>query len=136
MSCCCCGKKTILVVDDDADARVFVSTVLSGVGDFDIIEAEDGDEAIAKAKEKTPALIVLDVMMPNKDGFQTFYELRQNESLTEIPVIMLTGVADQTGIKFSADDMKEYMGSPPAAFLDKPVDPDKLAETVKKVLAL
>ena len=137
MGCgCCCGKKTILIVDDDADARVFVETMVTDIDDFNILTADNGDTALKTAAENKPDLIIMDVMMPEKDGFETFMEMRQNAELADIPIIMLTGVSSQTGIKVTAKDMKEYMGTPAAAFLDKPVDPGQLQDTVKKVLCI
>lgn len=129
-------RKTILIVDDEADARAFVETVISEMGDFNICSASCGNNALEKAQTEKPDLIILDVMMPDKSGFQVFSELRRNEATASIAVIMLTGVSEETGMKFSGDDMGEFLGDPPAAFLDKPVDPAKLTETIKSVLGL
>ena len=124
----------ILVVDDDADARCFVQAMLEAAGDFEFIEAADGDEGIEKAKANSPDLIILDVQMPRKDGFSTFKDLRSDETTAAIPVIMLTGVGDRTGISFSAGDMGDFLGHKPEAYLEKPIDPAILQKTVKKVL--
>ena len=129
-------QRTVLIVDDQEDARLFAETVVSEVGDFKIITASDGDTAVQKAKEAIPDLIILDVMMPGKDGFHAFYDMRQDEGLANTPIIMLTGVSKQTGIKFSEKDMDEYLGEKPFAFLDKPVDAEELEETVRKALGL
>ena len=129
-------RKTILIVDDEADARAFVEAVVSEMGDFNIRLASCGNSGLEKAKTEKPDLMILDVMMPDKSGFHVFSELRQNEATASIPVIMLTGVSEETGMKFSGSDMGEFLGEPPAAFLDKPVDPVKLTETIKSVLGL
>jgi len=129
-------KKTILIVDDDPDAIEFVKTVVLDVGDFSVITASDGASGKVKAIEEQPDLIVLDVMMPGQDGFYVFYDIRAASETRHIPVIMVTGVSKETGLKFSADDMGEFMGKAPEAFLDKPVDPAKLQETVKRVLQI
>ena len=129
-------KLTVLIVDDQEDARAFAEAVVSEVGDFNIITATDGEGGVQKAKEAVPDLIILDVMMPGKNGFHAFYDIRQDERLANTPVIMLTGVSRQTGIKFTEGDMDQYMGEKPAAFLDKPVDPEVLEETVRRVLGL
>ena len=129
-------QKTILIVDDQEDARMFAETVVSEVGDFNIVTASNGEMGVEKAKEVIPDLIIMDVMMPVKDGFHAFYDMRQDERLADTAIIMLTGVSKQTGMKFSEKDMEEYLGEKPFAFLDKPVDPEKLEETVKKALGL
>jgi len=127
-------KKTILIVDDEPDARDIVKAVVSQIGDFNLITAGEGKTAVEMAKAEVPDLIISDVMMPGQDGFHVFYELSLDEKTANIPVIMVTGVARQSGIKFSGKDMAEYLGAEPAAFLEKPVDPMTLTETVKKVL--
>lgn len=129
-------KKTVLIVDDEADARDFVEAVLSQIGDLNILTAADGKRAVQKAQAELPDLIISDVMMPGQDGFHAFHELSQNEKTAKIPVIMVTGVARQTGLRFSGKDMAEYLGAEPAAFLEKPVDPTTLMETVKRVLGI
>jgi len=128
--------KTVLVVDDNPDAIEFANAVISEIGDINVITAENGDAGIEKAKAESPDLIVLDVMMPGKSGFDVFAELREDEGTKDIPIIMLTGVSEETGMKFSADDMGEFIGKRPEAFLDKPVDPAQLEETVKKTLGI
>jgi len=128
--------KTVLVVDDNPDAIAFAEAVISETGDINVITAANGDEGIEKARSESPDLIVLDVMMPGKSGFDVFAELREEEGTQEIPIIMLTGVSEETGMKFSADDMGEFIGKKPEAFLDKPVDPAQLEETVKSTLGI
>ena len=129
-------KKTILIVDDEPDAVEFVKAVISEIGDFPVITAFDGESGLEKAKTELPDLIILDVMMPKKNGFDVFYDLRQNPETRDIPVIMLTGVSEATGIKFSGKDMGEFLGKEPEDFIDKPVDPEKLQETIKKALEI
>ena len=129
-------KKTVLIVDDEADARDFVEAVVSQIGDLNILTASDGKSAVQKAQAELPDLVISDVMMPGQDGFHAFHELSQNEKTANIPVIMVTGVSKRTGMKFSGKDMAEYLGAEPAAFLEKPVDPMKLMETVKQVLGI
>ena len=129
-------KKTILIVDDEDDARAFAESVVSDIGDFNVVEADNGDGCLAAAEEHTPDLIILDVMMPGKDGFATFNALRNQAATQEIPVIMLTGVSGETGIAFSADTMGEYFGKAPEAFIEKPVNPAQLQDAVRHALAV
>jgi len=128
------GGKKILVVDDNPDAIEFVKAVISGIGDYSVITATDGNQGLAKAQAESPDLIILDVMMPVKDGFMVFADFRKNPETMNIPVIMLTGVSEETGSKFGKKDMGKFIGQEPEEFIDKPVDPIKLQEIVKKIL--
>ena len=128
------SKTKILVVDDEPDAVEFVRTVMEVAG-YDVIDASNGVEGIEKARAEKPALVILDVQMPEKDGFSTFADMQADPQLKDIPVVMLTGVGALTGISFSASDMGEYLGEEPAAYIEKPVDPEELQRTVEKVLS-
>jgi CheY-like chemotaxis protein len=127
-------KKTILLVDDEPDVLSFVEAIISEMGDFNIVKASDGESALKNAKARRPDLIILDVMMPNKSGFQVFDELKQDEMTASVPVIMLTGVSGETGLKFSGQDMGEYFGKEPFAFIEKPVDPARVQKAVASAL--
>ncbi len=124
--------RTALVVDDEAVARDFVRAILEPVG-WKVIEAPDGPTALKTAAEQKPQLILLDVQMPGESGFSVFAELRENQATASIPVIMVTGVAEKTGIKFSGKEMGEFIGKEPEAYLEKPVDPEVLKSTVASV---
>jgi putative two-component system response regulator len=127
------NKKSILIVDDEPDAIEFVKAILSDIGEFNIISAKDGSGDITKAVSDKPDLIILDVMMPGMDGFLVFHELRNLRETKDIPVIMLTGVADKIGIKFLKDDMKNYMGAEPVEYIEKPLNPTVLIKAVNNV---
>ena len=71
--------------------------------------------------------------MPGESGFTTFANLRQNAATADIPVIMVTGVAEKTGIKFDGKSMGEFLGKEPEAYLEKPIDPESLKSTVASV---
>ena len=126
--------KKVLVVDDEDDVRQFVQAVLEDDG-YEFLMAEDGEEAVSAARDGKPDVVIMDVQMPKKNGFQAFYELRGDEATKSIPVIMLTAVAERTGLKFDAKDMGDYLGSEPEAYIDKPIDPEALRETVGRLLA-
>jgi len=128
-------QKTILIVDDEPDAIAIAEAMLSDIG-VQIISETDPEAGLAKAKEAKPDLIIMDVQMPGRTGFDAFGELQKDESTSSIPVVMLTGVAEKTGIGFSGDEMKEFFGEAPAGYLEKPVDPDTLQKTVSKILGL
>ena len=130
------NTKTVLIVDDEPDAVEFVEVALSELGGIATVSANDGVNGLQKAKEAKPDLIILDVQMPGKNGFDVFVDLKKEASTKDIPVIMLTGVADKVGIRFSGKDMGEFMGEEPDAYIEKPVNPDDLQKTVSKLLDL
>ena len=129
-------EKCVLIVDDEPDAILFVEIILSEVDGISTISANDGESGLVKAKEVNPDLIILDVMMPGKSGFDVFTELKREESTKAIPVIMLTGVEEKTGIGFSAEAMKEFLGNYPEEYIEKPFEAVTLQKTVTKLLNL
>lgn len=129
-------RKTIVIVDDEADARAFVQTIVEETGDFRILTAADGDAAIKMIQEEVPDLVVLDVMMPEREGFAVFAEMRKDSKAANVPVIMLTGVSEQTGVAFTEEAIGAYVGARPAAFLSKPVSPGELQKVIKQQLGL
>jgi CheY-like chemotaxis protein len=128
-------SKKILVVDDEPDAIDFVKEVLEAEG-YTVVTAGDGVKGLAAMRRENPDLVFLDVQMPEMDGFETFQEMAKDDALKGIPVVMLTGIKEKVGIGFSADEMKDYMGKKPAAYLEKPIDPVKVRETLKEILPL
>ena len=120
-----------LVVDDESDAREFVRAILEPDG-WEVIEAEDG-AGIEKAKETQPDLAILDVEMPNANGFEVFTELIKLPETASTKIVMLTGVADKLGMRFSADDMGNFLGRQPDAYVEKPIDPDQFKRVVQDV---
>jgi len=104
----------VLVVDDDADIRLVVSATLRKLEvPVEVVQAENGLEAMEKVKAATPDLVVLDVMMPRMDGFETCRALRENVRTAFVPILMLTASADQDsrtkGYLIGTDD---YMSKP------------------------
>jgi len=123
-------KKTILVVDDEPDIRKYLSAALEEAG-FRVIEAADGDEALARVKETKPDLISLDLIMPRKSGVKFHRELLKNKAWAKIPIIIVTGHArDDLG----RADLKELTMSGPGLYLEKPVNPQNYIVAVKKLL--
>jgi len=126
--------KKVLIADDEPDVHEFVKAVLRDCG-VTILSAEDGEAAIATARAETPDLVILDIQMPKKDGFQVFQELRGDDATKGIPVIMLTAVSARTGIKFGSETVGEYFGSEPEKYIDKPIDPQTLKNAVLQLIA-
>ena len=113
-------SKKILLVDDDPDLVEAVSMLLEAEG-LTPIAAYGGIEGLEKARTEAPDLIVLDIMMPDKDGYAVAKELAQDEALGGIPVIMLTAVVDHVGTtRYSHADGKALEADD---FFEKPVDP-------------
>lgn len=115
----------ILIAEDNDDARAFICAQL--VKTYTIIEAEDGIEALNKTKFQIPDLVISDVMMPKKDGYELCDELKRDERTCHIPVILLTALADKEnkleGLKIGADD-----------YLLKPFDSAELMTRVQNLI--
>jgi DNA-binding response OmpR family regulator len=88
------SEATVLVVDDEADVRTLCKVNLEYEG-YRVIEAADGIEALEIVKTDTPDVILLDLMMPNLDGWEVLRRLREDSSTAGIPVLLLTAKADQ-----------------------------------------
>ncbi|XGW00603.1 MAG: response regulator transcription factor RpaB [Leptolyngbya sp. BL-A-14] len=116
-------KQTILVVDDDANIRRILATRLSMAG-YTVSTAADGIEALASFRQQAPNLIVLDVMMPELDGYGVCRALRKE---SDVPIILLTAlanVADRvTGLEAGADD-----------YMVKPFSPKELESRIRCIL--
>jgi len=122
----------LLVIDDDPDLVTSVTTVMENAG-WEVHSAPNGVEGLEKARQLLPELIILDVLMPRKDGLTTYEELRADTSLRTIPIIMLTSAGEKLGFGFSGSDMAAHYGHQPEAFLQKPFDPRQLTETARRV---
>ncbi len=124
--------RKILIVDDDSDFVDAVATILKSKK-FGVVAAYDGKEGIEKVKTERPNLVVLDVMMPEKDGYTVCKELKSDPKWSHIPILLLTAVAShvpttrytqQMGMETEADD-----------YIDKPVEPDVLVKRVETLLS-
>jgi two-component system alkaline phosphatase synthesis response regulator PhoP len=124
--------KKILIVDDDPDLVEAVSTILESKG-YALAKAYGGVEGLQKARAENPDLIVLDVMMPDKDGYEVCKELKADEKYRSIPILLLTAVVSniptsrytqQMGMETEADD-----------YVDKPVEPQELVKRVEALLS-
>jgi len=124
-------KQLILVVDDDPDLVESVSMKLESEN-FRVSKAYDGIEAMDRIKEERPALIILDVMMPRKNGYELCDELKASDEYKDIVVVLLTAVADAvTSTSYTHMDGKTTLADD---FIPKPIDLDKLMEMVKENL--
>ena len=87
-------KAMILVVDDDPDIRIMLSTVLEVEG-YGVITARDGVECLELIRETQPDLLILDLLMPRKDGFTVVRELRESAEYADLPILILTAVPEE-----------------------------------------
>jgi two-component system phosphate regulon response regulator PhoB len=129
-------SKKVLAVDDDPDIISFVVTVLEE-NDYIPLEANNGEEALAKIREEKPDLVILDILMPRQSGIKMYRELKTDDSLKNIPVIILSGISRRTFLR-SQEALTEFGGQnvpEPEGYMEKPVEPEELAEMIKKVIA-
>lgn len=121
-------KNLILVVDDDPDLVEAVSMKLEAAN-YRVAKAYDGVEAMESIKAEKPALVVLDVMMPRKNGWAVCDEIKKNEQLKDIAVVMLTAVADAVQTtSYTHHDGKTTLADD---YIPKPIDLDKLMEIIE-----
>ncbi len=130
------SKKKILVVDDELDMRVFVSTLLETSG-YKPHVATHGLEGLQKARELRPDLIIMDVMMPKQGGIQMYREIKTDDELKHIPVIILSGIAKKTFFH-SQNVLDSYKGQSvpePEAYIEKPPESDELIQCIENLLS-
>jgi len=131
--------KKILIVDDDPDVILFIATILKDHG-YQTVDATNGQEGLRMVHSENPDMVLLDLMMPEKSGIALLSELKKDEKLKKIPVIMVTGVAGETGIDLEAFLKRgsakgaEDIALTPEGYVEKPVDPDRLIELIKEFL--
>jgi two-component system alkaline phosphatase synthesis response regulator PhoP len=119
-------SKKILVVDDEPTALRLAKFILERAG-FQVISAVNGIEAVKKAIEEKPDLVILDVMMPGMDGYDVCRQIRKDLALVTAPVLMLTAQARD-------EDRDEAMKAGATDYLSKPVDPSAFLSRVKSML--
>ncbi|MFB0506448.1 MAG: response regulator transcription factor [Thermodesulfobacteriota bacterium] len=121
----------ILIVDDDPDLVEAVTMILESK-EYDVIAAYGGIEGLEKAKTEEPDLIVLDVMMPDKDGYAVCKELKGDPQYSKIPILLLTAVVS----KISTTRYTQQMGLETEAddYIDKPVEPAELVKRIEVLL--
>lgn len=120
-------RRRVLVVDDEPDVLLLCRVNLEFEG-YEVMEAADGVEAMTRVRERRPDVILLDVMMPRMDGWQVLTELKADDELRDIPVVMLTAkVQDQDQIRGWSSGASEY--------ITKPFSPLSLSQVLDDVLA-
>jgi len=115
-------EKTILIIEDDKFLRELISQKLIKEG-YNISEAVDGEEGIKKIKEEKPGLVLLDLILPGIDGFEVLTKMREDPSLSSIPVIILSNLGQkedvERGLKLGAADYLIKAHFTPDEIIDK-----------------
>ena len=120
------GKKgTILIVDDEPNIRLLVGNLLGE--DYDVLEASNGVEALHIARRQSPDLILMDIMMPNMDGYSACYAIKNDDLTSKIPVVMVTAVGQELNRMFA-----QQMGAD--GYITKPFQAKDLLDTIGRLL--
>ena len=127
--------KKVLVVDDDVDVRKVVSKLVEKSG-YITIEAKNGVEGMGKVREDKPDLIILDMLMPKESGIRMYHELKTEESLKDIPVIVLSAIPKKSFFRSQKvlDEFADQSIPEPEAYIEKPEEPEELIALMKKIL--
>ena len=121
------SKSKILIIDDDPDTLETMTAILE-THDYEILTALSGLEGISKASKEKPDLIIMDVLMPELDGFTACKMIKENKEIKNIPVILLTG----TGM---VGDVEKGFAAGANDFMIKPIDWDKFFLKIKKLIS-
>ena len=124
-------SKKLLIVDDEAHIRMLLEQTLEDLEDegVEFLIAENGEQALETIQEEKPDLVFLDVMMPKMNGMDVCKNVKQDDSLSDVYVIILTAkgqeVDKQKGLELGAD-----------RYMTKPFDPDEILDTAKEILGI
>lgn len=124
-------KAKILLVDDDADFIAATKTILESKP-YEVIVASEGEEGLRKAREENPDLVLLDIIMPVKDGFTAAEQFKKDPQLSKIPVIMLTSYsAKRSGTSIPVSRGYELQTED---YIEKPIGPEELFKKIEPYL--
>lgn len=126
------GKKYVLVVDDDPDIVETVAMMLESNG-YEVGKAYDGIEGEEAIKKRRPDLLVLDVMMPRKNGYVLCAELKKNKNTRDIPVILLTAVGE--AVPTTSFSHANGMATEAEDYIPKPVDAKALMQSIESLFS-
>ena len=125
------SKAKIMVVEDNIDEAKMIKMILEPEG-YEVVTALNGKEAKEKMKKEKPDLVLLDVMMPEMDGFTFCSWVRSNKDYKDLPVILLTGVAER--IRDSKYPLNGVLRADADDYLEKPLKPEVLLDTIARLL--
>lgn len=122
------SKKLVLHVDDEPDIRTLIKLTLETMG-LEVLSAPDGPSAIKQARKVKPDLVLLDILMPTLDGFETCAQLRALPAMKGVPILMLTALSQ-------LKDVERAMGQGADGYVLKPIEVPKLRDKVREALKL
>lgn len=125
------SKKYVLIVDDDPDLVETVGMMLENKG-YEVGKAYDGIEGDEAVKKRRPDVLVLDVMMPRKDGYVLCAELKKQAQTRDIPIILLTAVAE--AVRTTSYSHHDAMATEADDYIPKPVDPQNLVSSIERLI--
>ncbi|KIN63750.1 CheY-like receiver protein [Sulfitobacter noctilucicola] len=117
----------LLHVEDDADIREIAEMALGLSGEFEIVQCESGEAALAKVESYTPDVVLLDMMMPGMTGRQTLEQMRKKAAFADIPAIFMTARAQHA-------EIEELLDTGAAEVISKPFDPMTLGDQIKNAI--
>ena len=125
--------KHIVLIDDDPDMHEAIKMILEPQG-FRITCCSTGPAGLQTVRENPPDLVLLDIMLSSpSEGFHLSYEMRQDEALAKVPIIMISAIGDTMGMDFAKELGSEYIQA--EMFIEKPLDAARLREAVAAVLS-
>ena len=126
------GKKYVLIVDDDPDMVETVGMMLESKG-YEVGKAYDGVEGEESVRQRRPDVLVLDVMMPRKNGYVLCAELKKNKNTRDIPIILLTAVGE--AVPTTTYSHADGMATEADDYIPKPVDAEALVEAIERLFS-
>ena len=126
------GNKYVLIVDDDPDMVETVGMMLESKG-YEVGKAYDGIEGEESIKQRRPDLVVLDVMMPRKNGYVLCAELKKSKETRDIPIVLLTAVGE--AVPTTSYSHADGMATEADDYLPKPINADVLVESIERLFS-
>lgn len=120
-------NKRVLIVDDDLGIRRIVQISLKAIANWDVLSAGSGSEGIAIAETESIDAILLDVMMPDMDGIETFAKIKENPNIQSVPIILLTA-------KTKVSEQKQFNNIAIAGVIMKPFKAPALVDQIRSIL--
>jgi len=128
-------NRKVLVVDDELDMRIFISTLLQTSG-YRVVTATDGEEGLQLARRHMPNAIILDVLMPRNGGIQMYREVKTDQEMKHIPVIIVSAVAKKTFSHYQKvlNSYRDQEVPEPEGYIEKPPETEELLKTLELCL--
>lgn len=121
------SEKKILIVDDDSSMRRLLTYHLEKAG-YEVLDAEDGEDGLAKAESEKPDVVITDLMMANKDGFELCRDIRSRRDLDSVSIVVITA-------RDSSSDVGTLMAAGANAVMQKPFNPQELTRTLQDIIS-